>query len=363
MESKTLQFVEADHYYQYKWPDSYYSIVYPTDITLNYNKNKLYDNATCFLAISPQIYFPNKTLWRLYPMQKKKIGFDKEWNIGSLRCVSKKLKGEFKVCDFKTLCPELLSSARRFVDGIMSVEWQKKYPLDKYFEIVTFDKEWYYVYKDACKDSTTYLFYKIRQAQKFNEDIGEVIKTSEWEIFAPYYTPLDICFEKKTLKSCCIKRKIQLPETKLQLCRDATIMVLKKRWFKNYPDDSKFQICKSKKSLFDVINNAHKLTTIKTKEGFIVDQTILSKEFLKQYFMAYVPKKIYVEKLKETFATFVAFPPNANQTKWKLFPVEKGLMNTSNFTEVNNLKNFEVKKKWDTNFETLSIARHFLTLL
>ena len=61
------------------------------------------------------------------------------------------------------------------------------------------------------------------------------------------------------------------------------------------------------------------------------------------------------------FSTFVAFPPNAAESKWKLFRVNQGHMNTSKFKLVTNLKQFEVKKKWDTDSETLSIARHFLT--
>ena len=77
--------------------------------------------------------------------------------------------------------------------------------------------------------------------------------------------------------------------------------------------------------------------------------------------MSYIPQKIYVETLKNMFSTFVAFPPSAIESKWKLFRVKKGKMHASKFKLVKNLKDFHIKKKWDTDLETLSIARDFLT--
>ena len=101
---------------------------------------------------------------------------------------------------------------------------------------------------------------------------------------------------------------------------------------------------------------------MKNKYIDLIDQTSISKQILKEFFLSHVPQKICVKMLKNMFSTFVAFPPSATETKWKLFRVKQGHMNTSKYKLVKNLKHFKIKKKWDTDSETLSIARHFKIL-
>jgi hypothetical protein len=305
--------------------------------------------------------------WRLFECALREgENYEKHWAIVSTRPGTIPKLDDRNVVDKRTVREELLCFARDFVSRKREDEWNAANPYDAYFEIVKHPEQsnrtrFSVAIKniDSSRGGAPYTLLPIVQYTDKDKEMNSLL---QWSIGPDVpQTPL------KTMVNVPFLRKENVPKDKLDLCRSVVKKMICKVWRALYPEDRCFQICVSRKSVYEQIIEKFPRIRFRKYEGTdVLDARKSERKVIEEIMGAevnHVPKNLFVHALKKRYNAYIAYLPYAidGRKEWSLFKMNGlGTMVTTKSIHPRNLANYNLIEKWFwKNEETLQMARTF----
>lgn len=311
--------------------------------------------------------------WRLFECALREgENYEKHWGIIASRPDTIPKLDERNVVDKKSVTKELLCFARDFVSRKREEEWNAANPYDAYFEIVKHPEQsnrtrFSVAIKNIDSSSRGSVSHTLLPIVQYTDKDKEMNSFLQWSIdHSVPQIPL------KTMVNVPFLRKEGVPKDKLDLCRSVVKKEICKAWKTLYPEDRYFQICVSRKSVYEEIVETFPRIRFRKYDGTDVLDTNKDERKVIEDIMAaevnYVPRNIFVHTLKNRYNTYIAYSPMSiddARKEWSLFKMNgSGTMVTSKSIHPRNLANYNLIEKWFwKNEETLQMARTFFGMV